>query len=662
MNGIASQPEFSELGSPLLRSASQQFGLGVTIGRGQARGEENPYYLACPVRLTRNGMSERAHSYNKPADPLFTLLPEMRSDKWRVPAQTLVMPYAAFVVGQYGVGKTELIHQIGAEIERSFADKLAILPVALADCRTAFDDWRRDGKGSDPMTVLFGHVLTNGLEARQLDWLARAAGSGNLIVALDAADELVEPAAYVDFLGILRGFFDRVATAGAAPEMKLRLVVTTRLDVLHSSGDSEGRQIVSHFRNLIPAPTVYFMRLDVLSDDDVADYLDARLVEVDVMKFSAIGEVLDNVDIMHMLQRPLHARIFCDLCKHMPNVQAVLAQLKKQPNAAKLLQIFVQNAPIDPALHDEQNKIQGAKWDPIKLADRTAQLYKTSRQGFDMDDIKSFIELAPDDNPQEDEDVRYLFGLHKCPFLIVDSSNKRANFSHRIFFEYFTALGLWRSQERAAPGQFPLFDEIVLNIDMRKLLKGIVISDRQGDEEAWYRETRHSYGLGEVDSWERQPGRELPLDDLDSVRRRILDIMTEADDSVRDRFRDIERFFELMTDCFHPRYAVFNYEGIMVYIYLFKFERETIGINRDFPYHLRERLDHAFRQLRANVNRRGYELMVERILSVSLRLGYDWIEKEIPRILSEDLIKDQDVKARIHATIDIYDRAHLKSP
>ncbi len=659
----------------LLARAHGEYGLAVTKGRGHARGRENPYYAVTPVRLTKGGMLTRATLSYRATYPLPTFLPDLLRDHPDFDDMaTLQEPWITFVVGQYGVGKTELIHQVGAEIiNRGTADgcSVFILPIALADCRIAFDEWRSTKSAGGATGMLLAHVLSpDPAEAdEQMAWVRAASRAGELVIALDAVDELVSDAgAYRDFLTALASFVESLM--GGAVDARLRIVVTSRIETLQSCGDADG-QLAARFMKVNPVDVeVYFMRLDLMGESEAADFLSLRLARKPTAFFECTQVIEEEKEVLRMLQRPLLARIFCDLVLESDDSSALLQRLRLAPGPATLVKIFVATALGDEILLSEQAEIQKATWDKDALADCTALLYLNSRQHFNMADIKSFMRLRAPLGEGEDEDSHYLSGLHKCPFLIVDPRRKRADFSHRIFLEYFTAQGLWRSQAKCRDGgkhEYPLFDELVLNVDMRKLLRGIVVDDSDNRPEAWYEATRRSYGLNEPESWEArdQPEGPLPLAELDSVRCAILEIMTEANDDMRGHHTAIRRFFDLMRDWFHPRYAVFNYEGIAVYINLFKYaEKEARRIDTEFSGHLKAKLADAFDRLLAAHDGdidRPYELLAERIVSIALRLGYDWIWEEFAVVTEGNFIRSPDVRNRVKRTLERFERAPTAS-
>ena len=99
--------------------------------------------------------------------------------------------------------------------------------------------------------------------------------------------------------------------------------------------------------------------------------------------------------------------------------------------------------------------------------------------------------------------------IHKCPFFLrtpkasaKSSDGKNIgdfHFVHRIFLEYFTARGVWFAEDSWDYENeiFNPFDDLVLNVDMRKFLREMTAKSDNGqkDFKRWFRRTQRAYVL-----------------------------------------------------------------------------------------------------------------------------------------------------------------------
>src|SRR5262249_39463742 len=160
---------------------------------GQHRGAQNPLYVDSPVHLAEVGATGSGGQGYLAGDPIGALVPEVAIDRpvfGELPQ--LPPPFIAFVVGQYGVGKTELIHQLGVAAEDAGEDGRAdtmIVPIVLAECRLDFEAWRARRDPQSVARVFFGHLWdeTSPDEKNLLERISE----GKVVVALDGLDELV---------------------------------------------------------------------------------------------------------------------------------------------------------------------------------------------------------------------------------------------------------------------------------------------------------------------------------------------------------------------------------------------------------------------------------------------------------------------------------------
>ena len=138
-----------------------------------------------------------------------------------------------------------------------------------------------------------------------------------------------------------------------------------------------------------------------------------------------------------------------------------------------------------------------------------------------------------------------------------------------MFLEYFTAEGLARDVEEAQ-GPTDEFNTLVLNVDMRKFLRfkiDAIPEFRSKFEEPFHEVTRYSYGLDNPEEWpmgvEKFQGLKA---ELDRTRIALLDGMTYPEQPEREVEEQIDWFLGGQTKGRHPKYLMYCYESVAVYI------------------------------------------------------------------------------------------------
>jgi hypothetical protein len=473
---------------------------------------------------------------------------------------------------------------------------------------------------------------------------------------LDALDELIGSAREFDkFLRVLSA----LARTGLESSLELlfNIVVTLRFEFLNNVTSSSGKDIARRLRGAGDCkPEVCYLQLDYLQNSHIHSYLTVRnprsSVTGDERRFGShlYEQVKRNDRLLDMLRRPLLLRIFCDLLSHGIDLNRIIEKLEDKEDLAELLSIFVQEASDDQRLVGDQKLLAQWTWDADKLARKSLELYCQGRSSLSVGDVKEILR-AEDPQSQSDPsgieltDDEILFGIHKCPFLRIERGKQAGEdralirFAHAIFLEYFTAKGMFLSKENAAE-DFSAFDELVLNVDMRKFLRGLVGKD-------WYERTRKSYALEGKDREEWDHAAKVDFNELEKQRVLLLDAMTDPELSVRmgssQLDQAVERFLADARDC-HPRYLMYNFEAVSVYSSYRWGSEQGRQTKKKLGNVMRERVDYALKHKDVIDSEKwpAWELLIERVLKIGQRLGYKWV-KEYGKQGNDLLTKIQDL-------------------
>lgn len=661
-----------------LAAANKVFNLGE-----EGRGKQNKYYIHLPATLSEARLPTSGNSpenSSRLTNPFIFL-----TDIWAtVPynLQTVAdSPSVSLIVGQYGLGKTELVYQVCQYIvdNASPGASLKPLPVNLALCREDI------GRLADEMTVedfaqlLFSRVLK---EAR-LDLsfvqtqLLREIQMGKILLILDGFDELISTSAqHYQFLSNLPRFLT-AGERGSHTNSAFRVVVSVRLEYLSGVASDDASDLAGIINANLPTEVdrakIYFLKLDLLENDRVTAYFKKRLKGGGAV----VERVSSNSRLLDMLRRPLLLRIFCDLAEKYGRrkLTQLLGSFKDNEHPAFLVQEFVTWAARDAHLDTDRKRLTALVWDAELLAHKSLELYETGKSEMNLDDVKSVLKVELPSYQEENiletplKPVEILQGIHKCPFLWKDAraridAHVLVRFAHRIFFEYFVVKGIVLQKEL---DNYNPWMNLVLNVDMRKFLKGLIKDDE------WYERTKKSYALErkDLETWDFK--NEIDFNEIEEERKLFLDYMTdpEHEEYIKDsegklakainRFLDKEMFL-------HPRYLLYQFEAVAIYVWYHRWTEQGANISRRFSEVLKRRLAEIPQTLlrkRSSVERPEelpvqdpLELLLERILHIGQRLRYTWA-KEIEGKRGEllDLIKDPNTRNRIDAVFNSIEKA-----
>lgn len=587
-----------------------------------------PHYIPLPVALTHDkfGYSSDGTQSAKSVDALsfFAATGPGPGFEWGYQIITAKSPYVAVVVGQYGVGKTELARQITEQME-DYA-----FPVTLAKC-----DGKRFEAGplspKETIRELFQPTFTNpeALTDEVIDEIQRAIHDGFLMLILDGLDEMIfSMEGHENFFTSLGDLLHEDDAT-----LECRIIVTLRSEYLRSFDHANASELVSNLlgnssqrarRHAIP-----FLRIDYLTKEAVTSGLE-RLLSQEVAT-----EVGKYPELRELLRRPLMLRLFCDFID-----DEGLKGLERLKSGVDLIEsyiaAFLQSAGNDKQLADAQEVISGnVQWDLDAIARSSVNLYRRGVDYFLDDEISQCFNV-----PDVGEVDRFQ-AISKCPFFIRDCD--QLHFEHRTFYEYFVARGLALHDDESSgdvskKSGFSQFDEIVLHTDIRRFLRTM-----EGD--SWYDRTRRSYAL-EKDQWVEwdhafslvQPTERL-VKEWDRERRILLDIMTEperfrSDRKAKEAVTEINRFLDRPLQQFHPRYLMYNLEAVSVYIKAFGWEKSVSKINDRLSQTIEELIKKFIARKLPEISsphstdlRAAYELLITRLLRTAKQMRYPWSKK-----------------------------------
>lgn len=651
----------------------------------EKRGKYNQFYLDVPLRLSRGQMV----SYDAPAGNSYELTNALIfltgvDSPYTVPVKNQSYaddPSVSFIVGQYGLGKTELVFHVCHHME---GGSVRPLPINLGLSHRYVNLIGGDAPPTREnfAELLFGQIVSK--HESELggsfveDELLPRIREGSVVLLLDGLDELISTSKQHNnfFLGLMSFLKD---TASEEEELLFRIVISMRLEYLSIFAPlkeaTELVQLINPPKSSDPETPVYFLVLDYLGDSHIEAYLDSRLsIE------NAFAKVRNYNRILDMLRRPLLLKLFCDMAiSEGEGIDSILDDLKEHANPASLLKRFVKETSEDPSLNQDQGNLTDFTWDNEKLSDTSLDLYRFGESDMKISDVKKF--LKPNKSGRRADEIKdldaaeVLKSIHKCPFLKqgkpyeADDPDYVVSFAHRIFLEYFTAKAIANElnfpESDANQERTRAFDELVLNVDMRKFLRGLV-----KDEELWFRETRKAYGLNDEDEWGKYYSSER-IEFLNTQRELLLMSMTDPESPPHNEpaaewfpliRKTVEWFLEEEQKCLsgsdtwlHPRYLIYNYEAVAVYLWYHRWESETKNTSMKFEKTLSMRLANIMDDLKqADAKlRKPNELLLERILNIAQRFRYSWVrkyndEKEQRKLLNLIPGRDsRDIKERI---------------
>lgn len=630
----------------------------------EGRGDRNLQYIDVPVRIGEGHLPDDAASPEAMyANPLIFVTGIRTRKTTPTPEQTIVpSPSLSLIVGQYGLGKTELIFQICHQMAYSVETPL---PINLGLCRDRVQLLDGTVTAAEMAELLFGRIAARaGVEPSfALNELQPAIRAGNIVLLLDGLDELISTPAqhHAFFTGLMVLLNQR---RSGTDDARFKVVISMRFEYLSGVAD-DARDLVGRLR--IP---VFYLVLDYLGDSGVAAYLATRLPS----RKDIYQEIASHRLLLDMFRRPLLLRIFCDLAlrPEFP-LDQLFAKLDRDNSPAALLEAFVETAASDARLREAQDQLGRLIWNPQQLAVKSLDLYRNGETELTVAHLRDVIEPIAGAITREEMQslpaTEVLKGLHKCPFLRQDvvgvnlETDKVARFAHKIFFEYFTAKAMAaemkaQSARRSSPQdtapQKRAFDELVLNVDMRKFLRGLLESD-----EEWKRETRKSYGLvddKDIAEWEAHGTEDFA--DLDENRWTLLQFMTDPEHPPAHIRDTVRTFLDRQQRWLHPRYLLYNYEAVAVFLWYERRSPETAPLKSEFGEIVRRRLEDVLIDLHSlgsdsSDERRAKSLLLERLLDIGRRLNYGWVAA-FADVRATDLMSAID-----EANIDVANRIRL---
>lgn len=637
------------------------------------RGKQNKHYIPVPAIVTNGRLPELSEPEVPTGlnNPFIFITSKWFAGEPLYSRQDCADEHSVtFIVGQYGLGKTELVHQTCQYLlVNGQGASLTPLPVNLALCRGEVKTLREGMPAEDFALLLFDRILDEaGLPpAFVTEELLPEIYGGRILLLLDGLDELISsPAQNHYFLSNLA----RILAAGSPGphgEPKFRAAVSMRLEYLSavaSQDASDLTAIVNSGAGAGVATNTYFLKLDFLDDSRVEAYFRRRLTK----GREAFEKVKKNRRLLDMLRRPLLLRIFCDLAKLRGSnrLHLLLNDLKDKEHPSRLLKIFVDWAQGDERVVKDQKKITSLTWDADGLARKSVKLYEAGKSEMGLEDVE---EILKDTDPAPGVEIRerklspseILDGIHKCPFLWKDAQadgdtpSVVVRFAHKIFFEYFVAKGIVLYKEQ---GDYTPWINLVLNVDTRKFLRGMI------KDSEWYERTKKSYALEGDDrsGWIFRD--QIDFDELEKERRLFLDYMTDPENEkyMRDSDGSLAKAVSGFLDkeeILHPRYRMYTYEAVALYVWFHRWDEQAATISRRFSEILHRRLKEIHEGLQEeSPARNALELLLERILHIGQRLRYAWAKEYVEKkaeLLS--LVRDSSTNNRVSAIFDNIEKA-----
>ena len=474
---------------------------------------------------------------------------------------------------------------------------------------------------------------------------------GEVMLILDALDELAtDRDQHVHFFEGIRALLDLAGTSAT----RFRCLVSMRFEYISAVDTPSGAELVNALRKKggpLERGGVHFLHMDFLNDSWVDSYL---------RHTSSMESLVEALQQFPSFYELLHRPIFLQMAGTIDE-STLEFKISELGHPVQLVRAFVKiaEAPDRTEEHGpyfgERDAIaleSGYRWNTRLMARRAlAQYEKTGGNiAFSLPDIESFLVPVPGTAPALPLDRdRVLLSVQKCPFLHQFSEDTVA-FSHKLFLEYFVSRGIVLDLDESGAA----FDRLVLNSDMRYFLRFLVDEKYpvpEGKESEWYRRTRKSYALDEPDAWSLSGGRNLAdiSDVLDKIRKTLLNSMTEPrnfdSETARTAIRD---FFKYERDNLHPRYLMYNYEAVAVYLWRHRWQEDDLWLLHEFEDRLTSRARDLFYELDTQEivdDREGHELLVERMISIARRLQMD----EILQIPFRKVVHEGDIQSRMNA-------------
>jgi hypothetical protein len=609
----------------LIDAAHKAFHFGSRGSIGCA----NPFYVPVPVQITSSSLSEKVYD----ADDKLLLSNGIADHLVDFAVRTSPGQVSFGVcVGQYGLGKTELVFQISEQFRRHGQPPQA-LPVSLHECRRlAHSVVPGIEHGTQALAnFLFAPLMERVADSFRpegiLNSIKKSIELGETLLILDGVDELgLKRRELQEFFSLL---LDLISTADGL-DIRSAVFVTVRLEYLASLGISDVVGLFGYDPSEALQLRLRFFRLQLFSDSHIERYLSLRDQD-------DVFETLKRFpQLLQILRRPLFLKVFSDMFGSSATVRE-LREMARAP--VKLIEGFVTEQS-----HTAQEESLGPfRWDNDKITQRALDLYRLRRSDLSVEEVGALLSVPKGHALTRDE---IWMSIHKCPFLIKTGENT-VQFAHKMFLEYFTAraLALEVQAERAGERSFTTFDELVVDVDTRKFVRDMLGRDR------WIERTYFTYGLSDVSWWEKcNAVKDIAalLARLDGIRITLLDYLTDPDLSdIGEARRAIWDFFELEGFDLHPNYLIYNYEAVTIFLWYNSSDEHDIKIEAHFRERLKLRFDEVVALLyQGGESRHYWERLVERILSIAERLRIESITRyRIDKLI--EAIEDPVTKTRI---------------
>jgi len=649
----------------------------------EGRGKRNRHYIPVPAFLSVGRLPTNDPSTSSPklTNP-FTFL--TGKYEGQTSYSGLGQGYASegsvsIIVGQYGLGKTELVHQVCGYLNTPEKKDLAPLPINLALCREEGVPIVRRIQPPDFARLLFGRVLRRaGLELSfVMKRLLPDVYDGKVLLILDGLDELISDPTKTQnhrfFSNLTRCMFAGARRGGEPP--KFRVAVSMRMEYLSAAPFEDPSELAGVINRAaskcLPGVSLcmYSLQLEVLDDSRMEAYLNRRLKGYKQRQSASGGAfeaVKGNRRLLEMLRRPLLLRVFCDIAESMgqKKFHLLLDSMKNSEYPVRLIEELVKEGGKDPRLLRDQRDVTPYVWDADKLARKSLELYADGKDALTPSDVEEILRhtdpsaLGANVTPRGLTDAQILEGIHKCPFLIRDGDDTSATpvrFTHRMFFEYFVARGHVLDKENAA------WVNLVLNVDTRRFLRDMM------ETEEWFERTKRSYALDEHGRGTWEFAESLDFEELERERRLLLKYMTDpegeqyAADEGDELLKTINSFLD-KEKRLHPLYRVYNYEAIAHYVWFHRWDDHGAAISKRFNTILQESLEDVCEELASGdtFKRKALELLLERILHIGQRLRYAWVKDyvaEEKKSKVRGLLSDPNARNRLEDIFSNIERA-----
>lgn len=625
-------------------------------------------YVKVPARVLQDRLEpEEEPDAGEPAAratlaPLQFLagIPAAASDP-HPPLERALAPSLCLIAGEYGTGKTELVRRVTELLhERSGEGAPWPLPIALVRCRRRLGLLGESAPEADFARLLFDGIFEQWVSdpprpvaAEELRAaIVGAIREGRIFLLLDGLDELIfEPSQHERFFRGLAGML----RCEPADRLALRVAVSVRTEYLRSFEGNRPTHLADLVHHaLAPQVGVYYLQLDVFDDSRLRRYLRRRTAHASAIFAALTGER----HRLGPLRRPLLVKLWCDSAP----LEEIAASGRIAPGdltEAKVFGEYILDASRKmrletPALHT---------WDLGKMAVQSVELYREGRSYFRLDELGELLEpreldpsLRPDvaDDPEE----AVLQSIHKCPFLIqrrdVKQQELRVEFSHRSFLEYFTARGVAKALEQEPPDPGP-FNELVLNVDMRKFLRDLV------GEERFCHYARLAWGLGdEAGGWKLEDPELRPR--LEEIHGRLLAAMTEPGSLGEN---DLDQAIELLKEPgIDPRYLTYAYEAVSIHLRHHRWRSAYRPLRDRFSRLLHQRLERLLDSLGGPAPGPAVKnrlLLVDRALDIGASFGFGWMDgylgdERIQRLAEStpERTEDEALIGRINQRLETY--------